>query len=256
MSHFLYQDSPISIREDIKQGHADYWQSLSQAGSWWTGAQRIAIAQEVRNSTTCGYCQQRKQALSPYSFEGEHNAANSPGSAESSSAGLSGEAVDAVHRIVTDQTRITKTWVEGLAAAGVSNEAYVELAGIVVAVFSIDEFNRGLGLALEPLPQAQAGEPSRYRPAQIEQGVGFVPMIRADGAIGEESDLWGERSANVLRALSLVPNALREWMRLSKVQYLSIQGMANMIQQEGRSLNRMQMELIAGRVSAINECFY
>jgi hypothetical protein len=83
-----------------------------------------------------------------------------------------------------------------------------------------------------------------------------VPMIPANGAVGAESDLWGERSANVLRALSLVPNAVREWMALSAAQYLSIQGMANLIKQDDRSINRMQMELVAGRVSAINECFY
>jgi hypothetical protein len=256
MPHFQYQDSPFQIREDIKQAHADYWQRLSSPGSWWTGAQRIAIANEVRRATSCHYCQQRKEALSPYNFSGEHNAGDGPISEGVSSAGLSTDAIDAIHRIVTDQTRITKTWIDGLADAGLSHEAYVELTGVVVAVFSIDEFNRGLGLSLEPLPQAQFGEASHYRPPQAEQGVGFVPMIPANGAVGQESDLWSERSANVLRALSLVPNAVREWRALSSAQYLSIQGMANLIKQDDRSINRMQMELVAGRVSSINECFY
>ncbi|MFT7128584.1 MAG: hypothetical protein ACI89U_000691 [Gammaproteobacteria bacterium] len=35
-----------------------------------------------------------------------------------------------------------------------------------------------------------------------------------------------------------------------------MEGMGNFVKQDDRSLNRMQMELIAGRVSAINECFY
>ena len=43
----------------------------------------------------------------------------------------------------------------------------------------------------------------------------------------------------------------RRWM-----QYLSMKGMMNFSGDLGRSINRMQMELIAGRVSAINECFY
>jgi AhpD family alkylhydroperoxidase len=32
--------------------------------------------------------------------------------------------------------------------------------------------------------------------------------------------------------------------------------MTNFVKDDNRSINRMQMELIAGRVSAINECFY
>jgi hypothetical protein len=37
---------------------------------------------------------------------------------------------------------------------------------------------------------------------------------------------------------------------------LSMQGMQNFVQDDNRSINRMQMELIAGRVSSVNECFY
>ena len=32
--------------------------------------------------------------------------------------------------------------------------------------------------------------------------------------------------------------------------------MQNMVQDENRWINRMQMELIAGRVSSVNQCFY
>jgi len=82
-------------------------------------------------------------------------------------------------------------------------------------------------------------------------------MIPADGATGAEADLWPAGiSANVLRALSLVPNAFREWYQVSKAQYLSLEGMGNFVKQDDRAINRMQMELVAGRVSAINECFY
>jgi hypothetical protein len=128
----------------------------------------------------------------------------------------------------------------------------------VVALFSVDEFNRGLGIELEPLPEALPGEPSGYRPQLAVTGTGFVPMLPPDGVTGNESDLWqlGGRSANVLRALSVVPDALRDWKNLAAAQYLSMPGMTNFVKQDGRAINRMQMELIAGRVSSINECFY
>ena len=126
-----------------------------------------------------------------------------------------------------------------------------------MAVFSIDEFHRALGLDLEPLPEPMPGEVSRYRPAHISEDMGFVPTVPPDGAVGNESDLWeGSRGANVIRALTLVPDALRDWREIAAAQYLSFQRMTNFVKDDNRSINRMQMELIAGRVSAINECFY
>ena len=252
MTHFDYLDSPYPIREDIKIAHRTYWTTLASPGSWWTGEERIAIARQVRHATTCHFCEKRKQALSPYNFKGEHD----HGESGTEGTGLSLLAIDAVHRIVTDQTRITQGYIDANCEAGLTEEQYVELAGVVVAVFSIDEFNRGLGLDLEPLPSATQGEPTHYRPYQAVRGTGFVSMVPADGATGAEADLWGDRTANVLRALTLVPDALRDWFKLAAAQYLSMEGMANLIGQDDRSINRMQMELIAGRVSSYNECFY
>ena len=167
------------------------------------------------------------------------------------------QVVDAVHRIVTDQTRITKSWIEDNDKNELSVEAYVELAGIVVSVISIDEFNRAMGIPFEPLPAPLAGEPTHYRPDNLASDTGFVPMIRRDGTTGSEADLWPPKfTANVLRALSLVPDAVRAWKNLAGAQYLSIEGMANFVGQEDRAIDRAQMEIVAGRVSSYNECFY
>lgn len=247
MSKFSYQDADYAIREDIKQAHRDYWKKLATPGNWWTGAERVAIAAETRNALSCSFCGIRKAALSPNSVSGTHD----------SSSNLPTAAIDAVHRIITDQSRITQVFVDQLAATGISNEAYVELAGVVVNTFSVDEFSRALGLALEPLPEPETGAASGYRPAQAESGTGFVPMLPREGLTGPEENLWPNgRSANVLRALSLVPNELKNWLALSSAQYLSVPGMANLVGQDDRSINRMQMELVAGRVSSVNECFY
>lgn len=143
------------------------------------------------------------------------------------------------------------------AAHGLSHEAYVELVGVVVAVLSIDEFHRALGLALEPLPEPMAGLPDGYRPQVLSRDIGFVPTVPPEGAIGAETGLWPEgRSANVIRALTLVPQAMKDWVALADAQYLSMAGMANVFKDEARSIDRMQMELVTGRVSASNQCFY
>jgi len=171
---------------------------------------------------------------------------------------LSDTAVDAVHRVVTDQSRITRRYVEDNAAHGrLGKEAYVELVGVVVAVFSIDEFHRALGIALEPLPEPRPGQPSHYRPATLSEDIGFVPTVPREGAVGPEADLFTHtRAANVVRALTLVPDALRDWRELAAAQYLSFAGMANYVKDPDRAIDRLQMELVAGRVSAVNECFY
>ncbi|MCR9262113.1 MAG: hypothetical protein NXH95_20550 [Pseudomonadaceae bacterium] len=248
METFDYSDSPYPIRSDIRKAHQEYWQRLRKPGSWWNGAQRVAIAAESRQAFHCAYCVERKQALSPYQVAGQH---------ETTQSVLDPIAVDAIHRIITDQTRITARYIEQNDAAGLSKNAYVELTGIVVAMFSIDEFHRALGLPLEPLPAFETGEPSQYQPEILSDDIGFVPTVPPEGAVGAEADLWSDgRTANVVRALTLVPDALRDWRMLSDAQYISFASMANFVGDPNRSINRMQTELIAGRVSAINECFY
>lgn len=246
-ARFDYRQTGHEIRADIAAAHCAYWQTLARPGSWWTGAERVAIAAESRAALTCDFCRERKQALSPYTLQGTHDSVTE----------LPARAVDAVHRIVTDQGRITRAWIEDNAEHGLSKEAYVELVGVVVCAFSIDEFHRGLGLPLEPLPAPEAGEPNHYRPAILSEDMGFVPTVPPEGNQGNETDLWaGGRAANVVRALTLVPNALRDWRALAGAQYLSFEAMRNFVKDDNRALDRMQMELVAGRVSAVNECFY
>jgi len=242
-----YEDCPYPVRAGLKDAHRNYWQVLAGPGTWFTGAERVAIAAEVRNALVCPFCAERKLALSPNAVDGEHHCGTT----------LDPLLVDAVHRVITDQSRITQSYVEDNAARGFTQEQYVELLGIAVTVLSIDEFNRALGLPPEPLPMPCTGEPSHYRPSQAASGTGFVAMIPPGGATGSESDLWEKgRTANVLRALTLVPNAMREWRAVGEEQYISFKDMTRFSDIPGRSINRMQIELVAGRVSSHNECFY
>jgi len=248
VQYFDYTQAPYRIRNGLARAHRAYWARLGQAGSWWTGGERVAMAAEARHAISREYCRERKAALCPYVVTGEHaHAADTP---------LPLAAIDAVHRIVTNQQRITGPWGAGLAAVGIKQEAYVELCGVVVAVFSIDEFHRALGLPLERLPVAATGAPSGYSPARLRADTGFVPMLADDVVHGAEADLWVKgRSAKVLRALSAVPDSVRDWLAHAAAQYLSIAGIGNYLRDPGRAIDRLQMALVAGRASAINQCF-
>ena len=247
MIAFEYKDSPFPIRGDIRDAHRVYWARLASPGSWWSGSDRVAIAAESRAAREIGASVVHKTAVSTDADEDKHE----------SECALPSIAVDVVHRVVMDQTAITQSWIQSNAESGLGAEAYVELVGIVVAIISIDEFHRALGLKLEALPDPLDGEPDHYQPNNLSHDTGFVPMIPRDGAVGREADLWApEFSANVLRALSLVPDAVRAWKDLASAQYLSVQDMRNFVGQEDRSIDRAQMEIVAGRVSSYNECFY
>jgi hypothetical protein len=249
MATFSFSDSPYPIRDDLVAAYRVFWHALANAGTWWTGEERVAIAAEVRRATQCAYCAERKNALSPYNFPGEHSAAEDTV--------LDARTIDAVHRIVTDQTRITQSWIEKNVAGGLSEGKYVELAGVVVCVFSIDEFCRALGLPLEPLPAPMAGEPSQYVPRGLESETAMISMVDLSQAGPEEDDLWpGRQTANVIRALSQIPNAVREWTGIGDAQYLALNQVRDPSSDTNRVLNRMQIEIVAGRVSSHNECFY
>ena len=53
MNYFDYSEFEIEIREDLPATYAAYWTQLAKPGNWWTGAQRVAIAEETRNALTC-----------------------------------------------------------------------------------------------------------------------------------------------------------------------------------------------------------
>src|SRR5262245_894659 len=111
-----YAGAPYPIGSELGAAHSRFWSRLARPGSWWTGAERVAIAFEVRHARDCELCRRRKRSLSPYFVNGEHDRASD----------LPEVAVDAVHRLVTDASRLTREWLERSIADGLSVERYVE----------------------------------------------------------------------------------------------------------------------------------
>lgn len=246
MVEISYALAPVSVREDLPAAHRRAWQRLARPGNSWTGAERIAIAAEVRNAWQCTLCKARKAALTPYTIQGTHDWVSK----------LPGPAIDIIHRVVTDPGRLTETWfAKTMGSHEITDGQYVEIVDVIVTVVSIDSFCRGIGVPLHPLPEPEPGEPSHYRPATARLETAWVPMIPQEGANGAEADLWGAgRVGNVIRALSLVPDAVRQLLDLSDAHYIPRGRIMDFTC--GRSLSRAQMELIAGRVSALRGCFY
>lgn len=248
MNAFAKLPTDLPIREDLPSAFRNFWTWLAEPGCWWTGPEKLAIAAEVRNARSCEFCAIRKEALSPSMAEGSHTIVQEV---------LPVAAVDSVHRIVTDATRLTKSWIDETFSGELTDGHYVELLGITVLMISVDQFHRALGLPLENLPDAKPGDPSGYRPSGAEPGVGYVPMIPENKLTPEDADLYaGSGAPNVIRAMSLVPDCVRQMRMLSDVQYIPTGQLTDLDADPGRALDRAQIELVAARVSSINECFY
>ena len=246
--YFDYLAQGYTIREDLPSAYREVWNKIAHAGNWWRGEQRVAIAKEVRVARQCKLCSTRKSALSPYAVEGRHDSASD----------LSSTAVDAIHRLATDASRLTRDWLVNLNQQGLSQEEYVELLGIVVAVLSIDAFHRSMGFALETLPAPFAGVTSQYRPDSARDGEAWVPGIQAKLAVGKEAGLYegSKQVPGVIMAMSLVPDSVRMQTCLSGVMYLKIDDIADFSKNGDRKISRTQMELLAARVSSLSDCFY
>ena len=233
MTTISYTDAPFPASEELSEAHRTAWRRLAESGTWWTGAERVAIADEVRRAWDCPLCLERKAAVSPYAVDGTHD----------SGGVLSEAAVDAVHRITTDPGRLTKGWFEKSLASGLRDGHYVEIVSVVTTVVSIDSFCQGIGIPLHALPEPIAGEPARERPENVGDRGAWVPMV-------------GGSLPNVLRAMSLVPPAVVQLGELSKAHYLLPELVRDPRASREGTLDRPQTELIAARVSALRECFY
>ena len=170
MSGVAYAAAEIKVRDDITKAHQRAWQRLAEPGTWWTGAERVAIAAEVRNAVKCALCRERKSALSPHAVEGTHDSLGV----------LPEQAVDVIHRVVTDPGRLSKAWYEKVLAGGLEDTHYVEIIGVVITVVTVDVFCRGVGV---PLHQQGPDGTHRREGARAERVLllNHGPRSRATG---------------------------------------------------------------------------
>jgi len=221
---FEYGSVPHPIREDIVDAQRAAWRRIAEPGAAWTGEQRVAIARCVRH--------ERARRSQPPWMRKEGGA---------SEPCLPAAAVDAAAAIAVDAHRIDRAWTHDRVDA-LGDVGYVELTGVVVSVIAIDAFAEALGALLEPLPDSLEGEPDGSRPDSLGNVGAHVPMTVPYAG------------PNVGRALSLASGEQVMFMGLVGAMY-SLRDFVTMVWKD-RPLSRPQVELVAARVSAINECFY
>ena len=210
------------VRQDIVDAHRQTWQSIARAGSFWSDGNRIEIAKQARVA---------RAQRSELSFNRSY-----PDST------LSSEALEAVRKIAADAGKIDRSWASNQIAA-LGEGPYAEMVSIVASVTAIDAFSEALGRPNEPLPSAAGGSCPQDKSKSTTDIGGYLPMV----------DPW--EGPNVSGALSLVPTANQLVMTNVSSMYGSNGGGFNDMVRDG-PLSRPQAELLAARVSSINECFY
>ena len=246
LSPISYATALYPVRDDFATAHNRYWQHLAKPGAWLNGSQRVDVVREVRQAPHCSLCRRRKQALSPTHVDGAHDSVST----------LADTMVEVIHRVVTDPQRLTRAWFDGIIASGLSEDEYVEIIGILVNAFSIDEFCRAIGVPLNTLPEAEPGEPSRYRPANVIEDGAWVRLLPNQVDSGPEADLWKGRTGYVIRALSLAPDEVRSMLDLLGAHYINVENIFDIKAAPKGTLSRIQTEILAIRISVLNECFY
>ena len=246
MAELWDQSTAFEVRDGLVAAHRRAWDRLGRPGTWLDGESRIAVAAEARHGPGCDLCRRRKAALSPNLVDGIHDSLGD----------LPANRVEMIHRIVSDPGRLTQGWYEAMLESGIADTTYVEIVSVVAHLTAIDTFARGLGVPPPALPEPVAGAPTRYRPAAARQHAAWAPNIADDEHGPDEADLFPTRpTANIRRALTLVPDEARGFFDVVTHQYMSGPEMRD-FSREFRAISHSQIELLAARVSAINQCTY
>jgi hypothetical protein len=140
----------VLFRVDMAEAQTRAWSQIARPGTWWTGAERVAIAAETRHSRHCRLCALRCEALTPATTAGTHDSLGA----------LAPAGIEAIHRISTDSGRLGESWFRRLLAAGLTDERYVELVAVVTVAVAIDTFRYAAGLDTWNLPEPQPGQPT------------------------------------------------------------------------------------------------
>lgn len=245
MTSFSFDAAPVPVRAEVADALPYVWSRIGQPGTWLDAGQRVAVAAETRHARRCALCAERKAALSPYAVDGTHDNLGE----------LPDIWVDVIHRIVSDPGRLVEHWFREATASGIGVEEYVELVGIVAVTTAVDTLCRGIGLAAPDLPAPQPGSPTGETPEDVDRDLAWVPTLspEPDGPLQREFYRGGP--AHIRRALTYVPETARDFWRMANTLYLSSAEMRD-FDHEFRAITHAQIELVAGRVSAINQCVY
>lgn len=216
----------LTIRADLAEAHERARTSLVSAGTWWSSGERRALATAAITAMW-----------------------SSGGTEPVVGGGAPRVALEAAARLGAGTPHIGRAWYESVAdEIGVLE--YVELVGLVAVAAAVSSLRRTLGLPGPDLPAIDTpglaeGDATRVPPPELADAAwNWVPVAAP-----------ADTRAAVVQALSAVPSAFDELWHLADAQYIPDAEMVDPRWTRG-TLSRVEIELIATRVSHSRECHY
>ncbi len=209
------------VREDLVEAHRRSLAHVAAPGARLTAARRVQIAEVARDAYLV--VEPSPPWVRPF------------GDA----------ALDVAYRLARHAGTITEEWYEQTISDGMHPLEFVEVLGVVVATVTPIAFARAAGVSLPNIPPPVAGDPTGSEAAELAPAtLNWVPVAAP-----------ADKVASVVQALSALPDEWENLWRLAAAQYMSDRQMDDPLWNRG-TLSRPQMELIAGRLSLIRECFF
>ena len=236
-----YSDSSFAIRADLAAVHSTTMESFSAPGTWFEAKERREIVALSRRARA-----ERGFQIQDYTDEVQD-------------IDLPSGTLKLIEMVSCEAEKIDKHFYLELVSNGLLAEQYVEIVGLVTRAMSVDTFCRSLGLSMCLLADARDGVPSKQLPDTATIDHAWVPIIPAGPKGGAPAQaLYGETEfvANIFSALSLVPDEASGVMQLGQTQYVEARDFQNFKFFRDENFSRAQLELVAARISALNNCFY
>lgn len=237
----FYADSDYPVGDELDRAHAAQFENFARAGTWGTAAQRLAVISEARQA-----------GIDAGLLEAPENVG------ASSDIELPAAIRAVIRTLAVDCPDFDMATYQAARDAGLSDPEVAELVAIVSFVVNLDVFARGIGVPLRPFAEPQAGSPAREVPSEAVLEKAFLPTIPnvPDGGDFGKELYHGHFKPYIMRALSIVPSEYRAHVALEEAQYNPLPKVPVVEYCHHAGLTRPQVEIVAGRVSAINDCFY
>jgi len=209
------------VRDDLVEAHRVSLAHVASPGARLTAARRVQIAEVARDAYLA--VEPSPPWVRPFGDP----------------------ALDVAYRIARHAGTITEQWYEQIITEGMHPLDWVEIVGVVIATIPPVAFARAAGVALPGLPAPIDGEPTGREAVELAPAkLNWVPVAAP-----------ADKVASVVQALSALPDEWDNLWRLAGAQYMSDRQMDDPLWNRG-TLSRPQMELVAGRLSLIRECFF
>jgi len=210
-----------TVRADLTAAHASSLQHVATPGATFTAEQRLRIAAVARDAYLA--TDPSPPWVRPFAEP----------------------ALDVAYRLARHAGTITEHWYEQIITEGMHPLEWVEIVGIVIATVPVVAFARAAGLPIPGFPSPEPGKPrGRVADELAPATLNWVPVAAP-----------ADKAASVVQALSALPDEWDNLWDLAAAQYMSDAQMADPLWNRG-TLSRPQMELTAGRISRIRECFF